>query len=101
MSHSATAEIQVIIFKFDRPILPYCPLHTRADSPADARLGDAEVKWRDERIHKHTLRVALPSFHGHPIGRCAISKSRIGSLGHGANRPVRGYPLARSMGQHG
>src|SRR5262249_10708536 len=53
--HSATAKIQVIVFKLDRPIVPECPLHTRADSPADARLGSGEVKWRDERIHKHTL----------------------------------------------
>src|SRR5258708_26365982 len=52
-----TAEVQVIIFKFDRPIPPYCPPHTRADSPTDARPGGAEVKWRDERIPKHTLRA--------------------------------------------
>ena len=33
------------------------PLHTRADSPADARLGGAEVKWRDDRrIRKYTRR---------------------------------------------
>jgi hypothetical protein len=25
------------------------PLHTRADSPANARLGGGEVKWRDDR----------------------------------------------------
>jgi len=24
------------------------PLHTRADSPADGRLGGGEVKWRDD-----------------------------------------------------
>src|SRR5258708_9924627 len=50
-------EVKVINFKLDRPILPYCPLHPRGDSPTDARLGGAEVKWRDERIPKHTLRA--------------------------------------------
>src|SRR5262245_45627279 len=67
--HSATAEIQVIIFKFDRPILPYCPLYTRADSPADARLGGAEVKWRDERIPKHTLRERNDRHHTASAGQ--------------------------------
>src|SRR5262249_3367407 len=62
--HGATAEIQVIIFKFDRPILPYCPLHARADSPADARLGGAEVKWRDDRrIRKYTRRGRRNELH--------------------------------------
>ena len=53
-----------IIFKFDRPILPYRPLHTRANSPAHARLGGAEVKWgEDRRIHKHTLRGRRNELH--------------------------------------
>src|SRR6478672_8646375 len=53
--HSAIAKIQVIIFELNRPIVPHCPLHTRAESPADARLRGAEVKWVDDRrIRKHT-----------------------------------------------
>src|SRR5262249_14153461 len=40
------------------------PLHTRADSPADARLGGGEVKWRDDRrIRKNTLRGQRDQLH--------------------------------------
>src|SRR5262249_19763538 len=65
----ATAEIQVIISKLDRPSLPYCPLHTRADSPADPRLGGTEVKWRDKRIPKHTLRERNDRHHTATAGQ--------------------------------
>jgi hypothetical protein len=51
-------------FKLDRPIVPECPLHTRADSPADARLGGGEAKWRDDRrIRKNTLRGQWNELH--------------------------------------
>jgi len=40
------------------------PLPTRADSPADARLGGGEVKWRDDRrIRKNTLRGQRNELH--------------------------------------
>jgi hypothetical protein len=43
-------------FKLDRPIVPECSLHTRADS-LTPRLGGGEGKWRDDRrIRKNTLR---------------------------------------------
>ena len=90
----ASALAAAYFFKLDRPIVPECPLHTRADSPAEARLGGGGVKGRDDRrIRKHTCRGWRNDLHQTASGRRDLAVDLIPVYARRPNGPGRGSQL--------